>query len=78
MSSELANTVKKLEKMKSLEKDAKDKLEVDIKNLQSQYDLLTERERKVAIEYFTVLRCKVIIPFHTVVIISKCNRKIIK
>ena len=47
ISSELATTVKKLEKMKSLEKNATDKLEADIKNLQNQCDQLTERERKV-------------------------------
>lgn len=47
MSSELSATVKQLEKMKSLEKDTKGKLEATVKDLQSQYDLLTERERKV-------------------------------
>lgn len=47
ISSELSATVKQLEKMKSLEKDTKGKLEADVKNLQSQCDLLTERERKV-------------------------------
>ena len=47
ISSELTATVKKLEKMKSLEKNTIDKLEADIKSLQSQCDLLAERERKV-------------------------------
>ena len=47
ISAELSATVKQLEKMKYLDKDTKGKLEADIKNLQSQYDLLTEKERKV-------------------------------
>ena len=47
MASELSTTVKQLEKMKSLEKETKGKLEANFKDLQSQYDLLTERERKV-------------------------------
>lgn len=59
ISAELSATVKQLEKMKSLDKDTKGKLEADIKNLQSQYDLLTEKERKVRFhggkKYFTML-----------------------
>ena len=47
ISSELSATVKQLEKIKSLEKDSKGKLEANIKDLQTQYDLLTEQERKV-------------------------------
>jgi len=47
ISSELAATAKKLEKLKSLENNATIKFEADIKSLQSQYDLLAERERKV-------------------------------
>lgn len=52
ISSELAETTKKLEKMKSLKKDTKDKFEADVTNLQSQCDQLTERERKVNIMMF--------------------------
>lgn len=47
VSSELSTTVKQLEKMKSLEKDTKEKHEANIKTLQSQCDLLAEKERKV-------------------------------
>ena len=49
ISSELSATVKQLEKMKSLEKETKDKLEANVRNLQSQCDLLMEKERKVMI-----------------------------
>ena len=52
ISSELSATVKQLEKMKSLENNTKGKLEATIKDLQSQCDLLTERERKVIL-YFS-------------------------
>lgn len=47
MSSELTSTVKKLEKAKSKEKDATEKIEADMKSLQQQCDLLAEREKKV-------------------------------
>jgi len=47
MSSELSSTVKKLEKAKSKEKDATEKLEADIKSLQQQCELLAENEKKV-------------------------------
>ena len=52
MASELSATVKQLEKIKSLEKETKGKLETNFRDLQSQYDLLTERERKVIFYYF--------------------------
>ncbi|XP_065919091.1 coiled-coil domain-containing protein 170-like [Dysidea avara] len=48
ISSELTSTVKKLEKAKSKEKDATEKLEADMKSLQQQYDLLAEREKKLS------------------------------
>jgi len=47
MSSELSSTVKKLEKAKSKEKDATEKIEADMKSLQQQCDLLAGREKKV-------------------------------
>ena len=69
ISAELSATVKQLEKMKSLDKDTKGKLEADIKILQSQYDSLTEKERKVILHVILPVD-KVIFNFHIVIIVS--------
>ena len=77
ISAELSATVKQLEKMKSLDKDTKGKLEADIKILQTQYDSLTEKERKVTL-HVILLVDKVIFNFHIVIIISEYRGQIIK